>query len=117
MDIKPMKLITVITDRSKGKKLSAALNERGYALHYGFLGHGTAPSDVASYFGLSEPEKAVIALACSSDCVADIFNLLHDGFAIGRPGGAGIAFSVNINSASNMQAVKFIMGLNKGTEN
>jgi nitrogen regulatory protein PII len=115
MDVKPIKLVVIIADRAKGKKLSGELNGHGYGLHYGFLGTGTAPSEISAYFG-GESEKAVITMLCAEEEVRSVFRLLYDKLHIGKPGGGGIAFSVPVNCASNIQVVKFILGLNKGEE-
>ncbi len=109
-DIIPPKLVTVITDRTHGKKVITLLNGSGFHIHTAFLGHGTAPSDISAMFSLGERDKVILALPVAQDKICALFDTLKNELNIGR--GAGIAFASPINSVSNMEVVKFLMGLN-----
>ncbi|MDR2201728.1 MAG: hypothetical protein LBP26_03040 [Clostridiales bacterium] len=109
-DVKPLKLVTVITDRTKDKKLVQLLNDNKFLLHSAFLGRGTAPDEISSMLSLGEREKAVVVLVADSDRVKELFGLLKAESVVG--GGGGLAFSVPLNSVSNMEVVKLIQNLN-----
>lgn len=110
VEMKPLKLVTVITERGRGKKVIHLLNERKFSLHTAFLGRGTAPDELSSYLGVNEPEKTLILLVTEDENIGPLFEMLETEFGIGS--GGGIAFAIPLNSASNMQVLKFITGLN-----
>lgn len=107
-DVKPMKYVTIITDRGKGDKTIQFLNDRGYNMHTANLGHGTAPDDIAAKFSLGEKEKIIISLVADVDRCAELMAALKEYM---KPGD-GIAFSVPLSSVSNMEALKFITSVN-----
>lgn len=113
-DIKPLKLINIIVDRNKGKKIVEFLNENGFHLHTGFLGKGTAPSDMLTMMSLGEKEKAIIIFASLPYRIEGLFKDLAEKFGIGT--GSGIAFSIPMNSISHIDVVKFFKTLNIGGE-
>lgn len=112
LDIKPLKLVTIITAREKGRKLVAILNENGFDFHDSFLGYGTAPTEIAAYLGLGESEKAIVLLCLDGNSVKELFTLLKNEEYFEDSG--GLAFTVPINSVSNLEVVKLLTGLKIG---
>lgn len=108
-NIKPIKLVFIITDRRNGKKLINLLNSNGYDFHDAFLGHGTAPNELSAYLGLGEPEKVVLLCFTDEGRAANLLNLLENEHF--SKDDNGIAFTVKVNSASNIEVVKLIADL------
>ena len=109
-DVKPLKLVLIITDRGKGKNVIKLLNENGFTMHTANLGRGTAPDEFAAALSLGEKEKSVLNVVADVDRVGFLMDLLREKLAPGE----GIAFSVPLSSVSNMEVVKFLMGSNGG---
>ena len=108
MEIKPMKTTFIIVDRRKGSTFINLLNDHGFNMHTTCLGRGTAPSDFAAMLNLGEHEKEIISIVADVDRTSDLLNLMRENL---QPGD-GIAFTVPISSISNMEALKFLMGVN-----
>lgn len=110
VEIKPLKTVFIITDRDLGSKVINTLNDNNFSLHNAFLGRGTAPSEISTLFGVGEKEKSIIVMVTSEEHISNLFDILKNDFGIGN--GNGIAFSISINSVSNLKAVNYILGLN-----
>ena len=108
MDIKPFKNTFIIVDRRKGNTFINLLNENGFNMHTALLGHGTAPSELAAMLNLGEHEKSVISVVADVDRTAVLLDLMRENL---QPGD-GIAFTVPVSSISNMEALRFLMGVN-----
>lgn len=111
VDIKPIKLVFIITERKYGKKLGMMLNENGYDIHNAFLGRGTAPDELSAYLGLGEPEKVIFTCFVDNDRAKELLELLDKDFFSGDSG--GLAFTIPVSSASNIDVVKLITDLRR----
>lgn len=109
-EVKPLKLVLIITDRGKGNNVIKLLNENGFTMHTANLGRGTAPDELSAVLSLGEKEKIILNVVSDEDRTAFLLNLIKEKFAPGE----GIAFSVPLSSVSNMEVVKFLMGSNGG---
>jgi hypothetical protein len=110
--VEPLKFITVITDRAKGKKVTELLNENGCILHDSFLGRGTAPTELSSILGLGEREKAVTVLLAVESAAAKIFAILNA--ALKELG--GIAFSTPLSSIGSLKTIELLSDLNSAVK-
>lgn len=108
-NIKPIKLVFIITDRRNGKKLVNLLNSNGYDFHDAFLGHGTAPDELSAYLGLGEPEKVILVCFLDQDRASSLLKLLEEEHF--SKDDSGLAFSIKVNSASNIEVVKLVADL------
>lgn len=107
---KHIKMVTIIIDRNKGRKLAEGLNEHGFEYHDAFLGMGTAPTELAAYLGVGEQEKVVLFTYLEESECTRLLRLLQDELGFDADGG-GIAFSVPVNGVSSMNVLKTIVGL------
>ena len=108
MDVKPMKMTYMILDRSKSNHFINLINENGFNMHTTCLGRGTAPSDFAAKLNLGEREKEIISVVADVDRTATLLDIMRQNL---QPGD-GIAFTIPLSSISNMEVVKFLVGVN-----
>lgn len=109
-DVKPLKLVVIITDRGRGNKTIQFLNDNGFAMHTANLGRGTAPDEFAAALSLGEKEKIVISVVADCDRTAYLMDLFRKRLAPRE----GIVFSVPLSSISNMEVLKFLSAVNDG---
>ena len=107
INIKPIKLTIIITDRNRDKKVIKALNSHGYDYQFATTAKGTAPSDVQAYFGLNEPEKSIIFCPINEDHVQELMDVLVKELHFNEPN-TGIAFTIPIGSLSSINILKYL---------
>ncbi|NLL56221.1 MAG: hypothetical protein GX242_03300 [Clostridiales bacterium] len=106
-EIKPLKLIVVIVNRNKDKKVIKMFNDHGIDYHIAIPAKGTAPTEMLSYFGLGEKEKTVILSIAEQEKIKIIFKLLKEELDINNPD-TGVAFQIRISNLSSMLALKYL---------
>lgn len=105
--IEPQKLVFVIVGRACAKQVVKRLNRSGFTYHTALLGHGTAPSEMQTYFGLSEPEKTVLLCFTGESRTEELFSILNEEINFREPN-TGIAFSVRVSCMAGMSVLSFI---------
>lgn len=109
-DIKPVKLLIVIIDRRKGKKVTKLLSEKGVKYHLIALGYGTAPNEIQSFFGFGETEKDVIMSVVAEDIIKSTLSYLTEQLNFNEPN-SGIAFTIPITSLASISDLSYFLGL------
>ncbi len=114
-NIKKLKLLVTIVNRSKALYFSDLLEQFEINMQMVIYGHGTANSEMLSYLGLAESEKAVI-ISCiredninkASEVLAEKFDKIKDG--------KGVAFTIPLKSIIGVSIYQFLSNnrTNKG---
>jgi hypothetical protein len=107
-DLEKYKIAFIIIEDTKRNKLSKCLNSNDFNCHFGSLGKGTAPSEAASLWGFSEPEKSIFFLVVEESRVSELFKLLDEEFNFTSKHGAGLAFTIPIVSIAHMDIIKHL---------
>ena len=110
---KKIKLLVTIVDRSKSDFYLDVLEGFGVNMQMVSYGHGTAPSNVLHYLGISQLEKAVIFSVVQEDIIKEILNSYEDKYFKLKKG-KGIAFVVPISSIIGVSIYQFLC---KGRDN
>lgn len=106
---KPVKLLAVIVDKGKGRKVIKVFNEIGAKFQIATIGHGTASKSLHDYFGLGEETKDILLSVIASDKVTDVMEKIDAEAHLNTPN-SGIAFTVPIKCVASMLALDFITG-------
>ncbi len=110
--LKHVKMLAVIVEKVKGKKVLKILNDFELSSQVATLGSGTATEKLQSVLGFCETCKSVIFAIAPEDKVSEILQTLNEELHLDKPG-TGIAFTIPIKSVSSMQALLFMLGENK----
>ena len=105
-DIKKLKLLITVVDRSKGEFYMDVISQYEVNCQMILQGLGTAHSDLIDALGLT-PHKAVILSAVREDKVEQLMNVLEDKFATIK-NGKGIAFAVPLSSIIGVNLYQFL---------
>lgn len=105
--IEQQKLFFIIVGRAHAKQTVRLLNRNGFKYHVAMLARGTAPTEIQGYFGLSEPEKALIMCFAQESRAQELLKLL-DGENDFRKPNTGIAFSVRLSGMAGMSVLNYI---------
>lgn len=96
-----LKLLVVIVDREKGKKLAEILHEEHVHFQYITSGVGTANSEILDLLGLGGVEKTV-AICLEVEAHAPLLmDRLHSSLKLDRPG-HGIAFTMPLSGVCSI---------------
>lgn len=93
------KLLVTIVERDLEDKFIKLYRRNKVEYNLVIYGIGTASSSTLQYFGLEDVRKSVILSVLPRGFEYKIMSDLHNKLKVYEPGG-GIAFSININSAS-----------------
>ena len=93
------KLLITITDKGKNKRIINLYKRHNVKFSLELNGVGTASGSLLNYFGLEEIKKKVIISVIPYNLEGKLLYDLHNKIKIYKPGN-GIAFTLNINSAS-----------------
>ena len=104
---KKLKLLITIVDRTKTDFYLDVLEGFGVNMQMVSYGHGTAPSNVLHYLGISQLEKAVIFSVVQEDRIREILNSYEDKYFKLKKG-KGIAFVVPISSIIGVSIYQFL---------
>ena len=101
-------LMTTIIDRSIIKKYYELFQENNLNVLFGFLGSGTASSEVLDYLGLDGAEKAVVFSVVEEHTWIATKKGLEKKLKIDAPGG-GISFIMPLSSVGGKKALQFLI--------
>lgn len=107
--LKHIKMLAVIVEKVKGKKVVKILNDFGISSQVATLGSGTATETLQSVLGFCETCKGVFFAVIPEEKSKDIFDALNEELHLDKPG-TGIAFTIPIKSVSSLQALQFMLG-------
>ena len=107
---KKIKILVTIVDRKKTDFYISALEGYNVNMQTIVYGRGTAPSEILSYLGLSQTDKAVILSVVQEDKVKEILTAYEDKY-FKTKNGKGIAFTIPIKSIIGVAVYKFLANL------
>lgn len=105
---RPVKMITVIVDRGKGKKVIKILNEYALGCQFATYGTGTASTDMQTYFGLEDSKRDIIFTVVPNEKTKEIMQNIKEKLQLHKPN-TGIAFTIPLKCVSSMLALKYIL--------
>lgn len=106
-NIKKLKLLVTIVDRSKGLFYLDLLEQFEVNMQMLVLGKGTATSEMLGYLGLAEPEKAVLFSLVREDKIKTIMATLQEKF-LKIKNGKGIAYTIPLSSIIGVLTYQFL---------
>ena len=114
-NIKKLKLLVTIVNRSKALYFSDLLEQFEVNMQMVIYGHGTANSEMLSYLGLAESEKAVIISCIREDNIKKASEVLAEKFDKIKDG-KGVAFTIPLKSIIGVSIYQFLSNnrTNKG---
>ncbi len=114
-NIKKLKLLVTIVNRSKALYFSDLLEQFEINMQMVIYGHGTANSEMLSYLGLAESEKAVIVSCIREDNIKKVCEVLNEKFDKIKDG-KGVAFTIPLKSIIGVSIYQFLSNnrTNKG---
>ena len=104
---KKLKILITIVDRRKTDFYLDVLEGFEVNMQTVIYGHGTAPSDMLHYLGLSQTDKAVIVSVIQEDNVKEITAAYEDKY-FKTKNGKGIAFTIPISSLIGVSIYQFL---------
>ena len=104
---KKLKILVTIVERSKTEFYLDVLEGYEINMQTVIYGHGTAPSDILAYLGLSQAEKAVIISVVKEEKIKDITIAYEDKY-FKTKNGKGIAFTIPISSLIGVSIYQFL---------
>ena len=113
-DIKKLKLIITVVDRSKAEFYMDVLSQFEVNCQLFSGGIGTAQSEIVDLLGLNI-QKAVLFSIAREDRVEEIMACLEDKFATIK-NGKGIAFAVPMSSVIGVNMYQFLSNNKQGRE-
>ena len=113
-DIKKLKLIITVVDRSKAEFYMDVLSQFEVNCQLFSGGIGTATSELVDLLGLNI-QKAVLLSIAREDRIDEIMNCLDDKFATIK-NGKGIAFAVPMSSVIGVNMYQFLSNNKQGKE-
>jgi len=105
-NIKKLKLLFTVVDRSKAEFYLDVLGQFNVNAQWVVAGRGTAASEVINLLGLNH-NKAVLISVITDDMTKRILNCLEDKFKTVK-NGKGIAFTVPFSSAIGVNTYRFL---------
>ena len=105
--IKKLKLLVTIVDRSKALFYTDLIEQFEVNMQTVVYGKGTAGSEMLSYLGLAETEKAVILSFVKEDKVKEVLETLSEKFQKVK-NGKGIAYTIPLKSIIGVSIYQFL---------
>ena len=109
-DIKKLKLLVTIVDRSKALFYLDILEQFEINMQTVVYGKGTAGSEMLNYLGLAESEKAVIFSFVREDNIKKVLETLTEKFEKVK-NGKGIAYTIPLKSIIGVSIYQFLSNL------
>lgn len=106
-DIKKLKLLITVVNRSKETYFIDLLEQFEVNMQMVVYGKGTANSEMLNLLGLAESEKAIIISCVREDKIKDIKNTLSEKFKKIR-NGKGIAYTIPMQSIVGASIYQFL---------
>ena len=113
-DIKKLKMVITVVDRSKAEFYMDVLSQFEVNCQFFAGGIGTAQSEIIDLLGLNI-QKAVLLSITREDRVDEIMACLDDKFATIK-NGKGIAFAVPMSSVIGVNMYQFLSNNKQGKE-
>ena len=113
-DIKKLKLIITVVDRSKAEFYMDVLSQFEINCQLFAAGIGTATSDLVDLLGLNI-QKAVLLSVAREDRVEEVMACLEDKFSTIK-NGKGISFAVPMSSVIGVNMYQFLSNNKQGKE-
>lgn len=110
--LKKIKMLTVILDKGKGKRVIKFLQEKLACRQFATLGYGTANKAMFDYLGLGQTSKDIVFALIQDDIAPDIMQMLNEEFELYRPN-TGLAFTIPLESVASMSVLQYILGETK----
>lgn len=107
-EIKGMRLLITIVDRSLGSKVVKLFEENGCHYHQIVYGKGTAPKEIYEYLGFGEIEKEVVLSVASADIVPFLIDSLKTEMHFDQPG-HGVACTIPLDSVAGKSVLQEII--------
>ena len=107
---KKIKILVSIVDRKKADFYVSALEGYNVNMQTIIYGRGTAPSEILSYLGLNQSDKAVILSVVQEDKIKEILTAYEDKY-FKTKNGKGIAFTIPVKSIIGVAVYKFLANL------
>ncbi|MDR1885211.1 MAG: hypothetical protein LBQ56_02970 [Synergistaceae bacterium] len=95
-----LKLLGVIVDRARTKKVTDILKEDHVRFHFITLGEGTAGSEIMAFLGLNSIDKSLICCLEQENTVSGLMRKISERLHLRKPG-KGIAFTTPISGINN----------------
>jgi len=105
--VKKLKLLITVVDRSKALFYTDLIEQFEVNMQSVIYGSGTADSQMLSYLGLYENDKAVILSVVREDKVKTVLDTLSEKFEKVK-NGKGIAFTVPMKSVIGVSIYQFL---------
>lgn len=109
-DIKKLKLLVTIVDRSKALFYLDILEQFEINMQTVVYGKGTAGSEMLNYLGLAESEKVVIFSFVREDNIKKVLETLTEKFEKVK-NGKGIAYTIPLKSIIGVSIYQFLSNL------
>lgn len=106
-NIKKLKLLVTIVNRSKALYFTDLLEQFEINMQMVVYGHGTANSEMLSYLGLAESDKAVIISCIREDNIKKAKEVLAEKFEKIKDG-KGVAFTIPLKSIIGVSIYQFL---------
>lgn len=106
-NIKKLKLLVTIVNRSKALYYSDLIEQYEVNMQMVIYGHGTADSEMLSLLGLAESEKAVIISCIREDNISKACEELNEKFDKIKDG-KGVAFTIPLKSIIGVSIYQFL---------
>ena len=94
-----IELLFTVVDRDRGKRVAEFYQSRQIQVQWVCLGIGTVRSEKLAYWGLGDPEKAIVVGMTVSSMAGKILHELGETMQFAKPG-SGIAFTLPLSGAS-----------------
>ena len=106
-DIKKLKLLITVVDRSKALFYTDLLEQYEVNMQLVCYGRGTADSEMLNLLGLASSEKAVILSVVKEELVSEILMTLNEKFEKVK-NGKGIAYTISLQSIIGVSVYQFL---------
>ena len=110
--IPKIKMLVAIVNKGKGKKVIKIFQDMQINCQFATLGFGTADQALYDYLGLSETSKDIVFALSAEESTLPLLNTLTEELELNKQNN-GIAFTIPLDSVSNLKTLQFILGENK----
>lgn len=105
-------LLTVITDRGKGKTVQKVLRQYGITFSVRAAAMGTARTKILDYLGLGDREREIVFCCLTRQLKAQVLCAVADALRARDPGG-GIAFTVPLKGVGGPHTLDLLRGADR----
>ena len=106
-DIKKLKLLVTVVDRSKALFYTDLLEQYEVNMQLVCYGRGTADSEMLRFLGLASSEKAVILSIIKEELTSEILSTLSEKFERVK-NGKGISYTIPLKSMIGVSIYQFL---------